>query len=61
MVVFVPCFAMQFFVSFRVLQPSHYFQIPGRVAQSATCLAADTCLTADPGVASLIHFRGDIS
>ena len=27
---------------------------PGRVAQSVTCLAADTCLTADPGVASLI-------
>ena len=26
----------------------------GLVAQSLTCLAADTCLTADPGVASLI-------
>ena len=25
---------------------------PGRVAQSVTCLAADTCLTADPGVSS---------
>ena len=27
---------------------------PGRIAQSVTCLAADTCLTADPGVRSLI-------
>ena len=27
---------------------------PGRVAQSVTCLATDACLTADPGVASLI-------
>ena len=30
---------------------------PGRVAQSVTCLAADMCLTADPGVASLIQSR----
>ena len=28
--------------------------LPGRVAQSITCLATDTSLTADPGVASLI-------
>ena len=27
---------------------------PGCVAQSVTCLATDACLTADPGVASLI-------
>ena len=27
---------------------------PGRVLQSATCMATDACLTADPGVASLI-------
>ena len=27
---------------------------PGRVAQSVTCLATDACLTAEPGVASLI-------
>ena len=26
--------------------------IPGRVAQSVTCLATDACLTADPGFAS---------
>ena len=27
---------------------------PGDVAQSVTCLATDACLTADPGVVSLI-------
>ena len=32
-------------------------QLPGRVAQSVTCLATDSCLTADPGVASLILVR----
>ena len=32
----------------------HILTIPGRVAQSVTCLATDACLTADPGVASLI-------
>ena len=31
--------------------------IPGRVAQSVTCLATDVSLTADPGVASLIPAR----
>ena len=29
----------------------------GHVAQSVTCLATDACLTADPGVASLIPAR----
>ena len=28
--------------------------VPGRVAQSVTCLATDACLTADPGVVSSI-------
>ena len=28
--------------------------LSGRIAQSVTCLATDACLTADPGVASLI-------
>ena len=28
--------------------------MPGRVAQSVTCLAIDACLTADPEVASSI-------
>ena len=31
--------------------------IPGRVAQSVTCLATDACLTADTGVASSIPAR----
>ena len=31
--------------------------ILGRVAQAVTCLATDACLTADPGVASLIPVR----
>ena len=31
------------------------FVLPGRVAQSVTCLATDACLTADPGVASSIR------
>ena len=31
--------------------------IPGRVAQSVTCLATDVCLTADPGVSSSIPAR----
>ena len=33
------------------------FLLPGRVAQSVTCLATDPCLTADPGVASSIPAR----
>ena len=35
---------------------NNYFKghLPGRVAQSVTCLATDVCLTADPGVASSI-------
>ena len=40
------------------------YLIPGRVAQSVTCLATDASLIADPGVPSLIPgrshtFRGD--
>ena len=35
----------------------HLPHVPGRVAQSVTCLATDACLTADPGVASLIPIR----
>ena len=38
---------------------TNYFNFmgPGRIAQSETCLATDACLTADPGVASLIPAR----
>ena len=32
-------------------------KVPGRVAQSVTCLATDACLIADPGVASSIPVR----
>ena len=32
-------------------------EMPGRVAQSVTCLATNACLTADPGVASSIPVR----
>ena len=35
----------------------HRSRIPGRIAQSVTCLATDVCLTADPGVASSIPAR----
>ena len=35
--------------------------IPGRVAQSVTCLVTDACLTADPGVGTLIPALGDLS
>ena len=31
--------------------------VPGRVAQSVTCLATDACLTADPVVTKLIPVR----
>ena len=34
-----------------------YVDLPGCIAQSVTCLASDGCLTADPGVASLISAR----
>ena len=33
--------------------------VQGRIAQSVTCLTADTCVTADPGVASLIPVRSN--
>ena len=36
---------------------SYALLLPGRVAQSVTCLATDACLTADPGVASSIPVR----
>ena len=35
----------------------HRVVVPGRVAQSVTCLATDASLTADPGVASSIPAR----
>ena len=38
-------------------RPLFQAYLPGRVAQSVTCLATDACLTADPGVASSILVR----
>ena len=35
----------------------HDILLPGCVVQSVMCLATDACLTADPGVASLIPAR----
>ena len=37
--------------------PYRTMPLPGRVAQSVTCLATDAYLTADPGVASSIPVR----
>ena len=38
----------------RTKEQNTIFILPGRVAQSVTCLATDACLTADSGVASSI-------
>ena len=35
----------------------HNDKAQGHIAQSVTCLAADMCLVADPGVVSLILVR----
>ena len=32
-------------------------ELPGRIAQSVKCLTTEACLTADPGVTSLIQAR----
>ena len=39
------------------MQHNALFARPGRIGQSEKCLATDACLTADPGVASLIPAR----
>ena len=39
------------------LHTNQRLTVPGRVAQSVTCLATDACLTAYPGVASSIPSR----
>ena len=41
----------------KVLHSKSLLFLPGRVAQSVTCLATDACLTADPGVVSSIPAR----
>ena len=45
------------FVTINISPTMMYKILPGRVAQSVTCLATDACLTADPGVASSILAR----
>ena len=41
----------------NIIHIIHMHILPGRVAQSVTCLATDACLTADPGVTSSIPAR----
>ena len=41
----------------NIIQTLTITVVPGHVAQSVTCLATDTCLTAYPGVASSILVR----
>ena len=42
------------FLKYLHFRSNPLMNLPGRVAQSETCLKTDACLTADPGVASLI-------
>ena len=44
-------------VGLIIPQTNDLLVVPGRLAQSVTCLATDACLTADPGVASSIPAR----
>ena len=44
-------------VLFSTQNSTHNICLPGRVAQSVTCLATDASLTADSGVASSILAR----
>ena len=50
-------YAQAMLVSLVYLWNRNIFSLPGRVAQSVTCLATDASLTAEPGVASLIPAR----
>ena len=45
---------LNFVIPFNLI---YNITMPGCVAQSVTCLATDACLTADPGVVSLIPVR----
>ena len=45
------------YLTYIFLVPEQTNDLPGRIAQSVTCLATDACLTADPGVASSIPVR----
>ena len=50
-------FSLKLFLAIFMGNPSLRLSMPGRVAQSVTCLATDASLTADPGVASSIPVR----
>ena len=50
-------FSFKIICKSRIKLSFHNKSVPGRVAQSVTCLATDACLTADPGVASSIPAR----
>ena len=41
----------------NVIFKYHTFSLPGLAAQLLTCLATDVCLTADPGITSVIPAR----
>ena len=47
----------RYHIFFDTVKVIAWMDLPGRVAQSVTCLATDACLTADPGVASSIPAR----
>ena len=53
---FSETFQQHLFLPFRFNTPTPktIIQMPGRLAQSVTCLATDACLTAYPGVVSSI-------
>ena len=57
MFLFCLVFAMSLCASVYMCFVVTCWVIPGRVAQSVTCLATDACLTAIPGVASSIPAR----
>ena len=49
--------AQEFILSSLLHEDIPQQMIPGRIEQSVMCLATDVCLTADPGVSSLILAR----
>ena len=62
------CLFCRLLISFKINFSKNYFTgtpdqgVPGHVAQSVTCLAANVCLYANSGVTSLMlvrYFHGD--
>ena len=53
-----PCINDQFITyALLIVTIAAYNMLPGRLAQSVTCLTTDACLTAIPGVGSSIPAR----